>query len=261
VLAAAHSVRMRARGAHSSAIQPPARRDKHEYERLLDALTINVTKFWRNADTWKALAEPYVAQRWAARQGRLSVWSAGCASGEEPYTIAVVLAEAARAARQPDWLGRRTSTRPTSTRPVSSAPAPAQYPRDGVRRNAARAQVPVFHRAVRPHEPLPAIRGAVSVIKHDIAARERAPQCALRLDRLPQRRESTSNRPTQERLFTLFTDALVADGNPGVGQVETLFGPARDRLKLEDPLRTDLPEDRVKEVIVRVADWRERHDA
>jgi len=43
------------------------------------------------------------------------------------------------------------------------------------------------------------------------------------------------DRPTQERLFTLFTDALVADGILVLGKVETLFGPARDRLKLEDP--------------------------
>jgi chemotaxis methyl-accepting protein methylase len=43
------------------------------------------------------------------------------------------------------------------------------------------------------------------------------------------------DRPTQERLFALFADALVPDGVLLLGKVETLFGPARDRLKLEDP--------------------------
>ena len=92
------AVRMRARGVHTYAdYSRLLDADAHEYELLLDALTINVTKFYRNAETWEALAAP-LAARWRARQGQLRVWSAGCASGEEPYTIAVTLAEVARAA-------------------------------------------------------------------------------------------------------------------------------------------------------------------
>ena len=43
------------------------------------------------------------------------------------------------------------------------------------------------------------------------------------------------DRPMQERLFQTFADALVPDGILLLGKVETLVGPARERLKLEDP--------------------------
>src|SRR5207245_1942424 len=89
------AVRMRARGVHT--FEDYARLldgDAGEYDLLLDALTINVTKFFRNAETWRALA-PYLVELWERRRGEVRVWSAGCASGEEPYTIAVALAEPA----------------------------------------------------------------------------------------------------------------------------------------------------------------------
>ena len=55
------AVRMRARGVHS--YDDYARlldSDQHEYEQLLDALTINVTKCYRNPETWNAL-RPHLA--------------------------------------------------------------------------------------------------------------------------------------------------------------------------------------------------------
>ncbi|HEY0350495.1 MAG TPA: CheR family methyltransferase, partial [Gemmatimonadales bacterium] len=42
-------------------------------------------------------------------------------------------------------------------------------------------------------------------------------------------------RSTQERVFTAFADALAPGGLLVLGKVETLFGPARDRLTLLDP--------------------------
>src|SRR3989442_12171854 len=73
--------------------------DAHEYDLLLDALTINVTKFYRKPETWDALARTHLPALWRAAGGRVRAWSAGGASGEEPYTVAGVLAEAPRAAR------------------------------------------------------------------------------------------------------------------------------------------------------------------
>ena len=66
------AVRMRARGVHTyDDYSRLLDEDAHEYEQLLDALTINVTKFFRNAETWAALT-PYLAARWQARAGALS---------------------------------------------------------------------------------------------------------------------------------------------------------------------------------------------
>jgi chemotaxis methyl-accepting protein methylase len=43
------------------------------------------------------------------------------------------------------------------------------------------------------------------------------------------------DRETQEKLMTRFADTLASDGVLVLGKVETLFGPARDRLDLVDP--------------------------
>ena len=91
------AVRMRARGAHSyDAYAELLRGDPGEYDRLLDALTINVSRFYRNPETWDALARTVLPALAAARGGAVRAWSAGCAAGEEPYTLAMLLMERVR---------------------------------------------------------------------------------------------------------------------------------------------------------------------
>jgi two-component system, chemotaxis family, CheB/CheR fusion protein len=67
-----------------------------EYTGLLDTLLINVTAFFRDDLPWEYLASDIVptllAQKGPAEAIR--VWCAGCATGEEAYTLAIVLAEA-----------------------------------------------------------------------------------------------------------------------------------------------------------------------
>jgi chemotaxis methyl-accepting protein methylase len=100
------AVRMRARGRKSFAEyaalleQEPA-----EYEPLLDTLTINVTKFFRNPETWEAVEAQVVPHLFAAR-GPIRVWSAGSASGEEAYTVSILLQEWAEAHRRTAELDR-----------------------------------------------------------------------------------------------------------------------------------------------------------
>jgi len=80
------AVRMRARGVHT--FEEYGRlldRDRHEYDLLLDALTINVTKFFRNPETYAAIDREIVPELYARVEPQLRLWSAGCASGEEPY--------------------------------------------------------------------------------------------------------------------------------------------------------------------------------
>ena len=63
-----------------------------EWEHCTNALTTNVTAFYREEHHFRILAEH---ARATARPGEpFRVWSAGCSTGEEPYTIAMCLAEA-----------------------------------------------------------------------------------------------------------------------------------------------------------------------
>ena len=70
--------------------------EPEEFGRLFDSLLINVTGFFRDPTAWQALRETVLPELLAAKGSRrpLRVWSAGCASGEEAYTLAIVLAEA-----------------------------------------------------------------------------------------------------------------------------------------------------------------------
>jgi chemotaxis protein methyltransferase CheR len=62
---------------------------------LAEQLTVCETYFFRNAEQFRALAEVAVPERLRGRPARspLRILSAGCSSGEEPYTIAIVLRE------------------------------------------------------------------------------------------------------------------------------------------------------------------------
>jgi two-component system CheB/CheR fusion protein len=71
-------------------------RDHGEIDALVSSLLIKVTSFFRDAEAWDALSSriiPQILQE--KRPGQeLRVWCAGCATGEETYSIALLLAEA-----------------------------------------------------------------------------------------------------------------------------------------------------------------------
>jgi two-component system CheB/CheR fusion protein len=70
--------------------------DPDEFAALFDTLLINVTGFYRDPQTWDYLAEETIPKLLAdtGEAGSIRVWCAGCATGEETYTLAIVLAEA-----------------------------------------------------------------------------------------------------------------------------------------------------------------------
>jgi chemotaxis protein methyltransferase CheR len=73
--------------------------DQHEERaRMIDAITTNETRFNREPRQFEFLVQR-VFPRWKAdaerglRPRRIRIWSAGCSSGEEPYTVAMLLAK------------------------------------------------------------------------------------------------------------------------------------------------------------------------
>ena len=65
------------------------KKDPEEYDRLLDRLTINVSQFLRDPSAFRTLETKVFPEIFKTRHIR--VWSAGCANGEEPYTLAMLL--------------------------------------------------------------------------------------------------------------------------------------------------------------------------
>ncbi len=72
----------------------------NEWITLIDLLTINVSRFFRNALTFETLAKKIlpnlIIHKAKTDSTGIRIWSAGCASGEEPYSIAVLIHEILR---------------------------------------------------------------------------------------------------------------------------------------------------------------------
>lgn len=65
-------------------------KDKVLFHEFLDRMTINVSEFWRNPGRWEVLRDVILPEL-AAGGKRLKLWSAACSTGEEPYTLAMIL--------------------------------------------------------------------------------------------------------------------------------------------------------------------------
>lgn len=68
--------------------------NQDEWRRVMDAFSVQETYFWRELDQIRALVDVVVPAWFQSTLQPLRIWSAACATGEEPYTIAMALEEA-----------------------------------------------------------------------------------------------------------------------------------------------------------------------
>jgi chemotaxis protein methyltransferase CheR len=80
------------------------RGDSDELVQLCNTITTNLTSFFREAHHFEYLREQVLRSRAAEAPGarRLRFWSAGCSSGEEPYSLAMTIYESLPEARRSD---------------------------------------------------------------------------------------------------------------------------------------------------------------
>lgn len=222
------AVRMRARGAETySQYARLLDADEHEYQRLLDALTVNVTKFFRNPSTYAVIARQLVPDLWN-RGTPISIWSAGSASGEEAYSLAALFHEHASSLDQLAQLGRvsvvgsdidrasldaanRAVYLPASFTDTNPELVDRYFPQLGDRRTVLGAMRAItrFERRDLLQDPPP--RGMFDLIA-----------CRNVLIYL--------GRESQEGLLDVLLDSLRPGGYLVMGHVETLFGRARRHL-------------------------------
>ena len=68
------------------------RRGAVEWEILIDHLTVHETRFFRNMESLQMLKERFVPEKvMSTDTPQINVWSVGCATGEEPYSLAMLL--------------------------------------------------------------------------------------------------------------------------------------------------------------------------
>ena len=82
----------------SSLAEYVARLDKNplEYDALISQMLIKVTAFFRDGEPWKTMSDKIIPQILAGKQAgeEIRVWTPGCATGEETFTVAMLFAEA-----------------------------------------------------------------------------------------------------------------------------------------------------------------------
>lgn len=217
------AVRMRARGQKTfQEYGALLDHDPAEYDHLLDTLTINVTKFFRNLETWQAVEQNVLGPLFD-RPGQVKVWSAGSASGEEAYTCSILMRE---------WLekqGRSAEARRiqiTGTdidRRSLDAARKGEYPELSMTETPPRVLERWFTGGP-PWTVKPEARPGVTFERRDLISGP-----GLKGQDLIFCRNVVIyfDREIQERLFKQFHDALAPGGFLVMGKVETLIGEAR----------------------------------
>lgn len=66
--------------------------DQSLMDEFLDKMTINVSEFYRNSSRWTVLEQKILPNLLKHNQ-KLKIWSAACSTGDEPYTIAMMLSQ------------------------------------------------------------------------------------------------------------------------------------------------------------------------
>jgi len=203
-----------------------------EYEALLDALTINLSKFFRNPETYDAVEAQVLPNLTAdclnAPEGRkLLVFSAGCASGEEPYSLAMLLEEHFRKR------GRRCTYQiiGTDIDRVSLLRA-----RKGEYGSFALSECPPeivtrYFEGNGSFQVLPAVRSQVTFLPADLTDLDR-PGVLPRIRQLDllffRNVLIYMERRAQERMLTAMAKRLRPGGYLVLGKVETLMGEPRN---------------------------------
>ncbi|HEX6308781.1 MAG TPA: protein-glutamate O-methyltransferase CheR [Longimicrobiales bacterium] len=213
------AVRMRARGVHSYAQYAALlTADPAEYELLVDTLTINVSKFYRNPEVWEMLSRNALPALVAGDDPVIRIWSAGTAGGEEAYSAAIMVREFAHEhgidADRFDILGTdidreslafaaRGEYTDFAMTDIEPELRDRWFEHDGTYRLK-----PEVRRGVR-FETLDLIREPHPQQQHLIFCRNVIIYFERRV---------------QEQLFRQFHDALVPGGYLVLGKVEALFG-------------------------------------
>ncbi len=185
---------------------------------LVKDLLINVTSFFRDAEAWANLAETVIAPMVAARDNGQSIriWVAGCSTGEEVYTLAMVISEAAASAEKTfDVKIFATDAREDNLKTARNG----VYPQAAVTGLSSTRQRMFFDKMDISYQIKKEIRGMVVFAPQDLL---RDPPFS-HLDLVTCRNVLIYLEPeTQRKIVALFHFALVQGGCLFLGNTETL---------------------------------------
>jgi two-component system CheB/CheR fusion protein len=189
-----------------------------EYARLVNSFLIKVTEFFRDPEVYDYLRDrvlPAIIDT-ARSHGELRIWSAGCATGEEAFSLAILVAE---------YLGDELNHLTVRIFATDLDPDAVDFARRGVYSAGALASIPpemvdrYFTRGDNTYEVRKVIRSMVVLGQHDLAQRAPFPRIDLTICRnvliyfTPE---------LQKRALQLFAFSLRDNGYLVLGKAETV---------------------------------------
>jgi two-component system CheB/CheR fusion protein len=202
-----------------------------EYQRLASSFLIKVTHFFRDPPLFDYLARvalPELIKRARDSGDELRMWSAGCATGEEAYSLAMLVAEALG----DDLEQQRVRIFATDVDPEALAFArQGLYPAAALKQISEARREKYFTPLEGGYEVKRQLRGMVVFGQHDLGQRSPFP----RIDLVLCRNVLIYFAPElQRRALQLFAFALRPVGRLILGKSETV-GPAADYFIVEEP--------------------------
>ena len=199
--------------------------DAREYERLVRSLTVNVTKFFRNWDTYEVVERQVIPRLLERSDPELRIWSAGCSSGEEPYSVAILLH---KYATENGYAARLGSTKVIGTDIAVDCLGEAErsfYGDGALGETPPHLEKKYFPAVAGMRTMIPEVRNLVTFERSDLLSSpppfESSHLIVCRNVIIYFEREA------QERLFEEFHRNLAPGGFLVLGKVETLLGKAR----------------------------------
>ncbi len=209
------------------------RRSEEETNELLAGLSINVTEFFRDKgafEAWSAMVlKPLVSSK-ATSGGLIRIWSAGCASGQETYTISICVNEVLKKCA----LGRTPMVTILGTDISEKALAKAKsglYTNDEVKGVPDRHLAEYFHKRGHMFEVGESMRKGVRFAAENLLD---TPSSKY-FDAVVCRNVMIYfSRTMHEKVTMNLHDALTRDGYLMVGKTETLIGAPRNAFEVVD---------------------------
>jgi chemotaxis protein methyltransferase CheR len=200
--------------------------DPGEYDRLLRVLTINVSKFFRNRETWSVIRDEVIPDI-LQRGDPLVMWSAGAAAGEEAYSLAILAWDWLARSGFGGWNGIRIIGTDIDGESLQVARM-AEYPAAALDETPADLKRQWFEagETYRLKEPIPRL---VEFRQRDILAGRPEFEADLIVCR---NLLIYLDKEAQRRVFDTFAETLRVRGYLVLGRVEMLASEVRERFEV-----------------------------
>ena len=203
--------------------------DPKEYDKLINILLINVTEFFRDKEAFDIIKNEVLPDIIEKKiESKLKIWSAGCATGEEVYSIAILLSET---------LGAKRNNFGISI-----------YGTDIDRANLTKAEEGVYKPEIADGKIMDEILNKYFDMNSSLRIKDLIKRnCFFKFHDLVLNKPLDDvdlilcrnvaiyfERPLQEKVYMDFYNALNDGGYLFLGKAETLIGPARVKFKIID---------------------------